>query len=68
MTYILENNSIETGLQLQVKSNDTQYRYLRYLNAILFIIFASFFYTYARLYKYLQNVYIKYFITKLFTF
>ena len=67
MKYILENK-IETGLQLQVKSNDTQYCDLRYLNATLFIILASFFYTYARLYKYLQNICIKYFIIKLFNF
>ena len=68
MNDILENKSKETGLQLQVKSNDTQYCYLRFLNATLFITFASLFYTYAKLYKYLQNIYIKYFITKLFTF
>ena len=63
MKYILENDSIETGFQLQVKSNDTQNCYLRYFNGTLFIIFAPFFYTYASLYKYLQKIYMKYFIT-----
>ena len=56
MKDILENKSEDTGFQLQVKSNDTQYCYLRFLNATLFIIFASFFYTYAKWHKYLQYI------------